>query len=136
MYQLKGFVEENSISNFLKKFSISWTYMIKDILIPVQRIDRLKTFFFLSLLFLQRTDQIPKTDRTYVDDTLKPLLKHSLVLPSNAANEYLYGSREDGFVDTDFLEDRRFGIPLAAGYSGIALTDGWFKLMVQINGSN
>lgn len=71
----------------------------------------MKTFFFSSLQFLQRTDQISKTDWTNIDDALKSLIKKTLGLPSNTANEYLYGSRQDGL----------FCIPLASNDSDIAL---------------
>lgn len=80
-------------------------------LTPWQRIDCLKSFFYRSLQFLQRTDQISKTDWSMIDNTLKPLIKKTLSLPSNSTNEYLYGSRDDGL----------FGIPLAAEDSDIAL---------------
>lgn len=90
---------------------------------PWQRLDCIKTFFFPSLLFMQRTDQLSKTDWSIIDNSLKPLIKKSLGLPSNAANEYLYGNREDGL----------FGIPLAAEDSDIALIDGGggFKLLTS-----
>lgn len=52
---------------------------------------------------------------------MKPLLKKTLGLPSNAANEYLYGSREDGL----------FGTPLAAEDSDIALINAGFKLLTS-----
>lgn len=90
-------------------------------LIPWQRIDSLKSFFFLLFQFLQRTDQISKTDLTSIDDTLKPLIKKTLGLLSNAANEYLYGSRHDGL----------FSIPLTSEDSDIALIDGRFKLLTS-----
>lgn len=54
-------------------------------------------------------------------NTLKTLIKKTLGLPSNSANEYLYGSRDDGL----------FGNPLAAEDSDIALIDGGFKLLTS-----
>lgn len=51
-----------------------------------------------------RTDQISKTDWSAFDDLTKPLYKKTLGLLPNAANEILYGSREDSLL----------GIPLAA----------------------
>lgn len=93
-------------------------------LAPWQRIDCMKTFFYPSLQFLLRTDQILKTDWTAIDDMLKPLYKKSLGLPPNAANAYLYGSHEDGL----------FAIPVAAEDSDIAQLDNssWtFKLLTS-----
>lgn len=49
-----------------------------------------------------------------IDETLRPLIKKTLGLPSNAANEYLYGNKDDGL----------FGIPLAAEDSDIARIEG------------
>lgn len=89
-------------------------------LTPWQRIDCLKTFFFPALPLLMRTDQIPKTDWSVIDN-IKPLLKKTLNLPSDDANEYLYGSREDGLL----------AVPLAADDSDIAHIDGAFKLLTS-----
>lgn len=49
------------------------------------------------------------------------MLKRTLGLQPNAANEYLYGSREDGL----------FGVPLAAEDSDIAIINGGFKLLTS-----
>lgn len=68
---------------------------------------------------MQRTDQLSKTDWSIIDNSLKPLIKKTLGLPSNAANEYLYRNREDGL----------FGIPLAAEDSDIALIDGGVQII-------
>lgn len=81
----------------------------------------MKTFFYPSLQFLQRTDQLLKSDWTIIDDSFRPLYKKTLGLPSNAANEYLYGRKEDGLI----------GIPLAAEDSDIAHIDGGFKLLTS-----
>lgn len=61
-----------------------------------------------------RTNQITKTDCQKIDDAIKPLIERTPGLPPNAANEYLYGARDDGL----------FGILLAAEDSDIALIDG------------
>lgn len=61
-----------------------------------------------------RTDQLQKTDWQSIDDSIKPLLKRTLGLPPNAANEYLYGLRDDGL----------FGVLLSAEISDIAIIDG------------
>lgn len=90
-------------------------------LTPWQSIDYLKTFFFPSLQFLMRTDQIAKTDWSKIDNSLKSLLKRTLGIPPNAANEYLYGSRDYGLL----------GIPLAADDLDIASIDGGFKLLTS-----
>lgn len=61
-----------------------------------------------------RTDQISKTAYWSTDEAIKPLLKRALCLPPNAANEYLYGAREDGLS----------WVPFAAEDSDIAIIDG------------
>lgn len=81
---------------------------------PWQRIDCLKTFYYPSMLFMMRTDQLSKSDWRGIDNSVRPLLKRTLGLPPNAANEYLYGARDDGLL----------GVPLAAEDSDIAIIDG------------
>lgn len=66
-----------------------------------------------------RTDQLLKTDWQIIDDYIKPLLKRSLDLLPNAANEYLYGAREDGL----------FAKPLAVEDLDIAIVDEGYKLL-------
>lgn len=56
-----------------------------------------------------------------IDNSIKPLLKKTLNLPSDAANEYLYGSKEDGLL----------AVPLADDDSDIAHIDGAFKLLTS-----
>lgn len=68
-----------------------------------------------------RTDQLSKTVWTKIDDFIKPNLKRTLGLQSNAAYEYLYGESTDG----------PFGIPLAADDSDIAHINGGFKLLTS-----
>lgn len=67
-------------------------------LTPWQRIDCLKSFYFPSLSFLMRADQLRKTDWASVDDVMRPLLKRTLGIPPHAANEYLYGDCSDGLL--------------------------------------
>lgn len=68
-----------------------------------------------------RTDKLPKTAWEEIDDSIRPLVNRTLGLPSNAANEYLFGAREDGL----------FAIPLAAEDYDIAIIDGGFKLLTS-----
>lgn len=95
--------------------------ILSSMLTPWQRIDCIKIFFYPPMLFLEKTDQLSKTDWSLIEDALKPLLKKTLGLPSNATNEYLHGSREDG----------HFGTPLAAEDGDIALINGGFKLLTS-----
>lgn len=90
-------------------------------LAPWQRLDCIKTFFYPSLLFLMRTNQLLKKQWKEIDDCIRPTIKRTLGLPPNAANEYLYGARSDGL----------FGIPLAAEDSDIAHIDGGVKLLTS-----
>lgn len=62
-----------------------------------------------------------KTVWSAIDDLLKPLIKKTLGIPPNSANEYLYGAREDGL----------FGLPIAAEDSDIAHIDGGYKLLTS-----
>lgn len=68
-----------------------------------------------------RTDQLPKEAGQSIDDPIRPMIKRTLGLPPNAANEYLFGAREDSL----------FGIPLAAEDSDIAIIDGSVKLLTS-----
>lgn len=63
-----------------------------------------------------RTDQFDNTDWQSIDDSMKLLIKRTLGLPPNAANEYLYGTRYDLL----------FGVLLVAEDSDIALIDGGY----------
>lgn len=65
------------------------------------------------------TDQISKSGWSELDDIIKPLLKKTLGLPPNAANEYIYDNRDDGLMS----------VPLAAEDSDISQIDGGFKLL-------
>lgn len=56
-----------------------------------------------------------------LDNTLKPLIKKTLSLPSNSANEFIWERRDNGL----------FAIPLTAEDSDIVLIDGGFKLLTS-----
>lgn len=60
---------------------------------PWKKIDRLKGFFFHSLQFLMRTNYIPESDLTTIDNSPIPLLKKAVDRPPNAEN--VYGSKDD-----------------------------------------
>lgn len=70
---------------------------------------------------MMRTNQLGKKQWREVDTHIRPSIKRLLGLPPNAANEYLYGAKDDGL----------FGIPLAADDSDIALIDGGVKLLTS-----
>ena len=90
-------------------------------LAPWQRVDCLKTFFFPSLQFSLRVNKFNKCDWKKIDAVIKSLVKKTFNLPSNAANEYLYGLREGGMC----------GIPLISEDSDIACVDSAFKLLTS-----
>ncbi|XP_035232575.1 uncharacterized protein LOC118204353 [Stegodyphus dumicola] len=92
-------------------------------LAPWQRIDALKSFVFPSMDFDMRTARLKKTDWAKIDSHVRPLLKRTLNLPPEAANEYLYGAKESAC----------FGIPLAAESSDIARIDSAFKLLTSLD---
>lgn len=71
--------------------------------------------FYPSLLFMIRTNQLMKTDSQSIDDSIRLLIKRTLGLPPNAANDYIYGAREDGL----------FAVPLTADDPDIAIVEGW-----------
>lgn len=93
--------------------------IISSKLAPWQRLDCLKTFFYSSLLFLMRTNQLKKKQWKETDDCITPTIKRTLGLPPVAADEYLYGTRVDGLLE----------IPLAAEDSDISHIDGGVKLL-------
>lgn len=90
-------------------------------LAPWQRLDAIKTFFFPSILFALRTNQFSKSDLKSLDKHIRPHIKKTLNLPVEAANEYLYGSRERGLMS----------IPVTAVDLDIAHVDGAFKLLTS-----
>ncbi|XP_064462374.1 uncharacterized protein LOC135372848 [Ornithodoros turicata] len=90
-------------------------------LAPWQRLDALKTFVYPSLNFSMRCGSLGKTDWMRLDQELRPLIKRTLYIPSNAANEYIYSKSGMGGC----------GIPLAAETSDVARIDGAFKLLTS-----
>ncbi|XP_054921177.2 uncharacterized protein [Dermacentor andersoni] len=88
-------------------------------LAPWQRLDAVKTFVFPALNFAMRCGSLGKAEWSRLDTTLRPLIKRTLYLPANAANDYLYGSSAAGAI----------GIPVAADISDICRVDNAFKLL-------
>jgi len=84
-------------------------------LVPWQRIDALKTFFYPSTVHFQRLGTFPKTGLARVDKEIKA----TLYLPQEASGEYIYGSTKRGCC----------GIRLLAEDSDIAAVDNGFKLI-------
>ncbi|EEC01311.1 reverse transcriptase, putative [Ixodes scapularis] len=93
--------------------------LLTSVLAPWQRLDAVKTFLFPALNFAMRAGTLGKEDWRRLDETLRPLLKRTLYLPSNSSNEYLYGGAAAGAV----------GIPVAADISDACRIDGAFKLL-------
>ena len=93
--------------------------LLTSALAPWQSLNALKTFFYPSLAYAQRTGQFNKTNWEGLDKKLRPLIKRSLCLPDNATNGYIYGNSSQG----------HFGIPITAEDSDIACSDGAFKLL-------
>ncbi|CAN7986074.1 unnamed protein product [Ixodes hexagonus] len=90
-------------------------------LAPWQRLDAIKTFLYPALHHLMRTGTMGKTEWTRLDEALRPLIKRTLYLPQNAANDYLYGNTKAGAC----------GIPCAAETSDICRVDSAFKLLTS-----
>ncbi|GFQ70126.1 retrovirus-related Pol polyprotein from type-2 retrotransposable element R2DM [Trichonephila clavata] len=61
-----------------------------------QKLDALKTFFFPSLSFAMRTDQLDKTAWSEVDKFVRGEVKSVLALPTKASAYYLHASRKSG----------------------------------------
>lgn len=82
----------------------------------------MKSFFYPSLQYAQRTQQIRKLDWVELDECICKIIKKEIIcVPENTANEYLYGSSADTLL----------GIPLSAEDSDIAHIDGAFKLLTS-----
>lgn len=116
-----GFQLINDHSQF-KEFFENAEILLKSALAPWQKLDTLKSFYYPSLQYAQRTQQIKKQDWAELDDSIRQIIKKDVInVPERATNNYLYGS------STDTL----FGIPLASEDSDIALIDGAFKLLTS-----
>lgn len=89
--------------------------ILSSMLTPWQMIDCIKTFFFPSLQFLQWTEQLSKTDMSSIDNVPRPLFKKTISLASKAANEYLYGRKEDGLFGIFGWRPRTAILPTSTG---------------------
>lgn len=78
-----------------------------------------KNFLYPALNFAMRVGAVGKEEWRRLDDTLRPLIKHTLYLPATSSNKYLYGSAGAGAA----------GIPEAADISDACRIDGAFKLL-------
>ena len=79
--------DNESIENIKQK-----AYKILNLkLAPWQRLDCMRTFFYPSLQFLMRTNQLDKKDWTRINKDIRPYVKKTLNLQLNAVKEYLYG---------------------------------------------
>lgn len=103
------------------KFVTLGEEVLQSKLAPWQSLDALKSFVYPSYLYAMRTGQYLKGDWNELDRHFRPHIKKTLSLPTRAANEYLYGSVEQGL----------FNIPLCAEDSDIANIDGAFKLLTS-----
>lgn len=88
-------------------------------LAPWQKLDGVKSFFYPSLNYAMRTAQHSKTQWQRVDNSLMPLIKKTLGLPSRATNSYIHGNTDNGL----------FGIPEVGEDSDIAHIDTAYKLL-------
>lgn len=93
--------------------------IMASMLAPWQRLDALRTFVFPALNFPMRCGVHSKSDWQRLDDTIRPLVKRTLYLPSNASNHYVYGSARAGAA----------AIPLAAELSDACRIDNAYKLL-------
>lgn len=106
----------------VKEYYEKATSLINSALAPWQKLDALKAFFYPSLQYAQRTNQLPKTDWSELDDEIRRLIKKDVIcVPERAANEYIYGSSSDTLL----------GVPLADEDADIAAIDGAFKLLTS-----
>ncbi|GBN32992.1 Retrovirus-related Pol polyprotein from type-1 retrotransposable element R2 [Araneus ventricosus] len=105
----------------LKDLSDLASHIISSKLAIWQKIDALKCFFYPSLQFALRTGQYKKEDWAELDRVIRRGLKAILNLPSNAANNILYGARKMG----------SFAIPIAAEDSDLYRVDTAFKLLTS-----
>ncbi|GFQ73020.1 retrovirus-related Pol polyprotein from type-1 retrotransposable element R2 [Trichonephila clavata] len=86
-----------------------------------QKLDALKTFFFPSLSFAMRTDQLDKTAWSEVDKFVRSEVKNILSVPQNASNHYLSANKKRGGCS----------VPSAAEDSDFYLVDTAFKLLTS-----
>nr|XP_037275864.1 uncharacterized protein LOC119168570 [Rhipicephalus microplus] len=95
--------------------------IMSSMLAPWQRLDALRTFVYPALNFPMRCGVLSTTDWRRLDDAIRPLVKRTLYLPTNAATNYIYGSASGGAV----------GIPVAAELSDHCRIDSAFKLLTS-----
>ncbi|GFQ89968.1 retrovirus-related Pol polyprotein from type-1 retrotransposable element R2 [Trichonephila clavata] len=86
-----------------------------------QKLDALKTFFFPSLSFAMRTDQLDKTAWSEVDKFVISHVKNILSVPQNSSNHYLSANKKRGGCS----------VPSAAEDSDFYLVDTAFKLLTS-----
>ncbi|GFR02257.1 retrovirus-related Pol polyprotein from type-2 retrotransposable element R2DM [Trichonephila clavata] len=110
----KNFADVNEalrLADFITKSNLSqW-----------QKLDALKTFFFPSLSFAMRTDQLDKTAWSQVDRFVRGEVKEILSVPVKASNHYLSANKRSGGCS----------IPSAAEDSDFYLIDTAFKLLTS-----
>lgn len=96
--------------------------ILKSSLAPGKKLDAMKSFFYPSLQYAQRTQQRRKLVWVEFDECIRKIIKKEILsVPENTSNEYLYGSSADTLL----------GIPLSAEDSDIAHIDGAFKLLTS-----
>lgn len=83
-----GFRILNEDINIIDQAIQRGTALLTSMLVaPWQRLDAVRTFVFPGLNFMMRCGTLGKDDWQRLDDALRPLLKRTLYLPSNASNE-------------------------------------------------
>ncbi|KAL1415251.1 hypothetical protein MTO96_029521 [Rhipicephalus appendiculatus] len=87
--------------------------ILSSMLAPWQRLDAVRTFVYPALNFAMRCGVLRKTDWKRLDDAVRPLVKRTLYLPSNAANGCVHGSTRAGAV----------ALPIAAKLSDVCRVD-------------
>lgn len=115
-----GFVtipDSNKLDDYIK----TGKGILNSTMAPWQKLDALKTFIYPSFQFSMRMNMFTKTDWTFLDHSLRPLIKRELKLPQYATTDYLYGDMKDGL----------FGIPITADESDIAKIDTAYKLLTS-----
>ncbi|KAL1444955.1 hypothetical protein MTO96_045292, partial [Rhipicephalus appendiculatus] len=93
--------------------------ILSSMLAPWQRLDAVRTFVYPALNFAMRCGVLRKTDWKRLDDAVRPLVKRTLYLPSNAANGCAHGSTRAGAV----------ALPIAAKLSDVCRVDNAYKLL-------
>lgn len=114
-----GFQLSTTSTTFIDEAISQAQRIFSSLLTPWQRIDTVRTFVFPALHFAMRFGTLMKTDWKRLDNAVRPLVKRTFYLPTNASTNYIYGSSAGGAAS----------IPETAVLSDICRIDSAFKLL-------